>query len=231
MRKVEEAFHDGQYQLQRRVVGKAFYRISHADDIHAALERLYCVRGFSQFALRLMWLFARAGEDTSRLEDAVIDHDVEMLIDTLTPAGQAQDGGGGASPAVPPLPAQEMEAFYESLHRFGRAVGEMKRRAFEGDQFKGADEDSLYHVLSETGTLHEAARAVGKDDVVKFSTACTGFINYALEHGLTHDARVMNMLEHANLTLQTVLEATGTEEYDSLSKSAELLANPKELLS
>jgi len=228
LRKVEAAYHDGEYERERLVVEKACFRLSHADDLNAALRRLYCVPGFDQFALRLMWLSEHSSEETNRLEGAVIDYDVEALIGTLRLSGR---GDGEHTRIAPLAPAQAMETFYEALHRFDRVVDEAKRRSFDGDHFKGADEDSLYRVLSEAGSLNQAARAAGQEDVVKFSTACAGFVQYGLDHGFTHDVRIINMLDHANLTLQTVLAASGTEEYDPLHKNVELLQNPREILS
>ncbi len=229
LRKVEAAFHDGEYQAQRLVVGKAFYRISHAEEVNAALERLYCVHGFDQFALRLMWLYEHAGNDLNRIEGAVIDHDIETLIATLRPPAPVEDEHGARIETLTPV--QDMETFHDALHRFGRVLEEVKRRSFEGALFVGADEDLLNQVLAETHSLQKAAQTVGQGDVMKFSTACASFLQYALDHSLTHDVRVVNMLENANLTLQTVLAASGTEDYDSLHKNVELLQNPKDLLS
>jgi hypothetical protein len=228
LRKVEATFRDGENERHRLVVERACLRLSHTDDLNEALRRLYCVQGFDQFALRLMWLFEHASEATNRLEGAVIDYDVESLVGALRLSG---GGDGGGSRMDLQAPAQAMEAFYEALHRFDRVVDEAKRKSFDTGIFKGAGEDSLYRVLSEVGLLDQAARAAGQEDVVKFATACAGFIQYAFDHGLAQDVRIINMLDHANLTLQTVLAASGTEEYDPLQKNIELLQNPKEILS
>ncbi len=228
LRKVELALQDGALRGQRGVMAKVVSRLSHTDDVHASLERLYAVHGYDRFALRLMWLLEHAAERTDRLDGPATEYDVENLLDDLKPLAVVPSGGKDSA-GVSSRP-EGLEVFHESLHAFGRALDDVRRRSFEAHTFVGLEEDSLYQILAHTDALQRAARGVGKEDVVKFTTACSEFVSYALDRGRLRDVRVINMLEHANLTLQTVLAAPGTEEYDSLQKSIELLQNPREVL-
>jgi hypothetical protein len=227
LRKVETALEDGRLRGHRVMMDKVVYRLSHAEDMHGALERLYAVRGYDRFALRLMWLLEHTREQTDRLETSVVDYDVENLIEELKGSENPERDGGKYSAQEP---IEHQEAFHDSLHRFGRILDDVRRRSFDGNAFRGVEEDALHQILAENEALQNAAGAINQHDVVKFTKACSSFVTYALDNGLLHDVRVMNMLDHANLTLQTVLATAGTEEYDSLQKSIELLQNPKELL-
>ena len=228
VRNVELALQDGALRGQRAMMAKIVSRLSHTEDIHGALEHLYAVHGYDRFALRLMWLLEHAAERGESLEGPATEYDVENLLDDLRPLGNTEEGPRGHPGDAPA--ARDLEAFHESLYTFGRVLEDLRRHAFDGRTFRGLEEDALYQVLAETDALQKTARAAGQGDVVKFAAACTGFVTYALDHGHLHDVRVVNMLEHANLTLQTVLAAPGTEEYDSLQKNIELLQNPGELL-
>lgn len=229
LRKVEAACENGALRSQRLMIGKAVYRVSRAEDVREALQRLYCVRGFDRFALRLMWLFEHARGHTDRFETAAIEYDVEMLLACLAGRDSASGAAGQGAP-IDVGAVESLETFHDQLHRFGKVLDSVRRRAFVGDVYQGLTEDALDSIRSEAELLERAALPAGQHDVGRFARACVDFLQYAQDHALSGDVRIINMLENANLTLQTVLAAKGTEEYDSLQKNIELLQNPRDLL-
>jgi hypothetical protein len=228
LRRVETSLAEHDNQVAGSLVSKITLRVSQADNVQEALEMLYCVEGFDRFALRLMWSLEKMGIQTSDLNGTVMDYEIEKLIeDARLPLR-----GKSFLPTVVKevAPDEALDRFYEALHKFGRILGESKRKAYIDGAFKGIDAEVVYRILNETAALQQAADAVGKQDAKKFAEAVAGFINYALDHELLADVRIVNILENANLTLQTVLEAAGPDDFDSLSQTIELLQRPKDLL-
>ncbi len=60
--------------------------------------------------------------------------------------------------------------------------------------------------------------------------AFTFFATHVIEHRILQDARVLHLIDTANLTLQTVLETAVAEDFDSLYQTIALLESPRTLL-
>ena len=95
---------------------------------------------------------------------------------------------------------------------------------------QGVEESRIYDILNELASLGEQAADAGKRDLSQFVSACSGFAQYVLDNSRLHDVRVVNILDNANITLQTVFETTGVEDNDSLQSTIQLLKQPKDLL-
>lgn len=215
-------------EAARGVLGKIAQRVSAERSIKDALEILYSVEGYEAFALRLLWCLDRAGISSPALNKAVIDHEVGRLgsLFMQTMNGRWSETVGALTPPI----SEPLESFYESLHRFGRCVEQCKRRAGEADEFQGVETDALYRLLNECSLLETASLNAGRGDVTSFAVAFAGCVQHIIDHDLHRDIRSLNIIESANLTLQTSLEAVGGEDDDSLRQMVALLRHPEGLL-
>ncbi|MFN0159196.1 MAG: hypothetical protein ACKVRP_14140 [Bacteroidota bacterium] len=228
LRQVENSLDGSNSEYARGILGKVIHRIAHASSLPESLESLYSVEGYDEFALRLMWVLERAGVSTDDLALGVMDYDVAQLGSAFQ---NAVTGRSPASlPQISPQAVQSLEDFYEALHSFGRSVEDFKRRCAANSDGVSIDHDAFYRLLNHAGLVEIASLAVGKVEVAVFAAAVSKFIHHVLDKELFHDVRVMNILENANLTLQTATESTGGEDFDSLQQMTALLVQPSELL-
>lgn len=215
----------GGRQAELSMIEKIVHKITHTENVTEELERLYSVHGFDQLALRLMWSLERGGMESNTLESSLIDYEVETLNSLM----RSLRNGKKDKKQAQPLPSlKPLDDFYESLHRFGRVIEELRRKSFENESFKGVDQDLLYRVLNESTSLQHYATQADKTDVIKFAEAFSALVQFVMDHRLFNDVRVVHILENANLTLQTILETAGEE--DSLQQTIELLRTGRSLL-
>jgi hypothetical protein len=227
LRRVESLLSNGGHADEASKVGRIMQKVAQADDIHDALEVLRKVEGLDDFALRLMWLLDVAEKGEVGLENGVMDYQASVL-GTLITAGTGVKSRENVA-AVTPLP-DRIDQLYVSLHKFGRAIEELKRHSIGDGVFAGVEERRICDILNELASLGEHAADSGKKDLSQFVSACSGFAQYVLDNGVLHDVRVVNILDNANITLQTVFEAAGAEDLDSLQSTIQLLSQPNELL-
>jgi len=227
LRRVENHLSEGNHSGEAAKVGKIMQKVAQADDIREALDVLCRVEGFDAFALRLMWLLHIAERGEVGLENGVMDYQASVL-GALIPRGIVAESGKNAG--VLTLLPDQIDNLYISLHKFGRAIEELKRHSIEDGVFGEVEESRIYDVLNELASLGEQAVDAGKRDLSQFVSACSGFAQYVLDNRLLHDVRVVNILDNANITLQTVFETAGIEDNDSLQSTIQLLNQPKELL-
>ena len=228
LRKVETWLSDHSHSTEASRVGKLIQKLAQADDMHEALSALYRVEQFDQFALRLMWLMEAAERGDAGLENGMMEYQATVLGDLVVNAFKTDSAAREI--AGPRMLPDQIDNLYVSLHKFGRGVEELKRGSLEGGIFKGIQENRLYRILNELASLKEAAVAAGKEQVIHFGDACSEFIQYVLDNGLLNDVRIVNVLDNANITLQTVFEAAGIEDNDSLLSTIQLLKRPQDLL-
>ncbi len=227
LRKVEASLVSGGRQAELSMLEKIVYKISHTENIGEELERLYGVHGFDQLALRLMWSLERGGVESSALESSLIDFEVETLNSLIRSLRNGEKQEKEVQHLSSPKP---LDDFYQSLHRFGRVIEELHRKSFENDSFKGVDQDLLYRVLNESTSLQHYATQVDKTDVIRFAEAFSSLVQFVIDQRIFEDVRVVHILENANLTLQTILETAGDEDYDSLQQTIELLRTGRSFL-
>ncbi len=224
LRHVESSLAGPGTELLRTRLGKVVQKISRADDLPGALETLYAVEGFDAVALRLMWVTERPVQATDVLEHEVMEYEVRQMVWILRPSPAAD------RVALPPAAERPLDEFYEALHRFGKCVDGLRRPLPSKAEGNNGETDRLYHLLNECGTLEAAASRAGNDAAVRFCAAFGAFTQYALDEHRTADERVLNVLESANVTLQTVLETCSVEEDDALQNMISLLNDPRRLL-
>jgi hypothetical protein len=175
-----------------------------------------------------MWLSEAAERGDVGLETGLLEYEAALLgnLALRTP------GSGGADEAAPAEPdsGDDIDDLYVSLHKFGRAVEGLKRASSQPGGKGSAPENLLFGILGEIASLKEKAQIARKGEVTQFCDACAGFIQYALDNGRLQDVRIVNVLDNANITLQTVFETAGVEDNDSLESTIQLLQRPHDLL-
>jgi hypothetical protein len=210
------------------VVEKTIREIASASDVRDSLEQLYSVRGFDQFALRLMWLWEQASKGL--VDEGNMEHEVETLGTLLNLVVVEVE----PSPPPPDPPAtldgKAYDGFYEAIRKFGRTIEEFKKKSFDQENFKGIQQDLLGRILDQTAALQQTAAALGKEDIVRLAIVITNFIHYVIERALLKDVRIVNILDNTNLSLQGACDSTEPESLDALQQTVEMLQNPKNLL-
>jgi len=224
LRRVESSLSGRGTELLRARLGKVIQRLSHADDLQGALENLYAVEGFDTLAMRLMWMLEKPVPPSDGLENVVMDYEVDQMSWILRPYAEA-------SPApMPPSSERPLDAFYEALHRFGKSVEGLRRPLPPASDGEPAEVDLLYRLLNDCAALETSAVEAGNETVVRFCRAFGRFTQYVLDEQRIPGERVLNILDNANMTLQTVLESCTMEEDDALHNMIALLDDPQRLL-
>lgn len=227
LRKVEARLSDQSHASEASRVGKIIQKLAQAHDVHEALKALYRVEQLNEFALRLMWLVDAVERGEVGLENGVMEFQATALSNL---AVEAFNANGAVKATSERIASAQVDDLYVSLHKFGRLTEELKRSSLEAGVFQGINENQLYNILNELASLKENAVASGKQDAAQFGEACSEFIQYVLDNELLNDVRIINILDNANITVQTMFEAAGIEDNDSLQSTIQLLKRPKELL-
>ena len=226
LRKVESWLGDHDHPADASRVGKIIQKLAQAEDIQEELDKLYSVEGCDRLALRLMWLLSVEEKGEVGLENGVLDHQASVLSDLVLQSS----GDEHSSRNEPKELSEQLDDLFVSLHKFGKVIEELKRASFVNGEFGGIQESQLYGILNELESLKESARVADRNEAVEFAAACGVFVQYAIDGSILNDVRVVNVLDNANLTLQTIFEAVGVEDNDSLQSTIELLKQPGDLL-
>jgi len=229
LRSLEAHLIGGGFRPQAERVAALIKRIQEGGDPDPVLRQLYRVDGWSTIALRLLWYEHKAREiDAESLERNVKDQHVRELFDEVVQTGGVSTTPVDQGEKPPKKPASQNVA--EALERFDAAVGILKQRSLQGDDFIGIEQPLIEILQEETDALRAAAETEGNQDIVKFCTALSIFLVYVVDKSRTGDVRTLNIIDNANLTLQTVLQAMGASDYDSLQQTTQLLEHPGTLM-
>lgn len=216
------------FRPQAERIAALVKRLKETGDPDAVLRQLYGVRGWDTIALRLLWYEYKAREtDVQALERTMMDKHMRELFDAVVKTGGVSTAPPPQSPA-PSVPTSQ--DITEALERFDAAVGILKQRSLQGDDFIGIEQPLIEILQEETDALRGVASAEDNQDIVKFCTALSIFLVYIIDKGRTNDVRTMNIIDNANLTLQTVQQTMGAADYDSLQQITQLLENPGTLM-
>lgn len=207
-------------------LGTIIQKISRADNVHQALEMLYWVPGFEDFAIRLMWCLERNGVVYSDTANEVVDYEVWHLKAALNHSSN----GSALHGTIPGIVPQPLDDFYDTLHNFSRSVEEVRRKFLQTEETKDVDSEVLYRIMSDIEDLKRTSKKAGKEQVIRFADSAAIFLQHVVDHDKSNDRRVVHILDHANRTLQTVMEAVGIEEYQSLNEVSAMLSAPEQLL-
>jgi hypothetical protein len=226
LRKLESRLIESEHHLEGGRVGLIVQRLSKADNIRSVLADLYTVEGYDRFALRLMYYGETVKDALGAMPDErLVDHHVRELFAALL-----SHPAPAATPEVQESPAETNADLGRLLEEFEASLQALKRCSFKDEAFTGVDRESLEGFLQKTNDLGVIARKEKVVDVARFSAACSTFVHYALDQGLLKDVRVINILDNASLTLQTVLQTAGEENVDALQQMVQLLEDPSTLL-
>jgi hypothetical protein len=224
LRRLESRLMESGQHLEGGRLGLIIQRFSKTDNLRGALRDLYAVEGYSSFALRLMYYSDTITETLGgEPEEALLDFHVQELYEVLqsaaapTPAGPASGSGEGTD-------------LKKGLEKFGASLQAVKRGAYKDDVFAGINRSSLTALLQHVNDLGEIARRERAADIARFSSACSTFLRYVLDHEMLKDVRAVNIIDNAGLTLQTTLHTVGEENFDSLQQMVQLLEDPATLL-
>jgi hypothetical protein len=224
LRKLEFSLSERGRQRDAGRVGQIIQRIARADDVRAALRTLYAVEGYDRLAQRLLYYADKMGPFLTELpDDRLINYHVGKLYEALVDAGSAEPRQKLVR--LPPSSdvSQGVEEFVAALH-------ELRRNATEGEQFREIRRDDLERLLQKAHDLGGTAQRGGSPDIARFAACASTFVRFVLDRSLSKDIRVVNILDNAVLTLQTVLPSVGADDYDSLAQTNQLLADPATLL-
>jgi hypothetical protein len=196
------------------VIRRALSLTQHLD---AGLESLYGVRGYDRFALRLMW-YAEKGRDpfASTPTHDVISRRADEILSLLP--------SESPSPAV--AGSEEPKTIAAAVDDFGVTIEAVKRGAFRDGLFSEVTDDMAARLGSSVQPLGRAAALEENSDVARFADAVGRFLGLVRARSFSRDVRVVNLLDSANLTLQTVMQTHAAEDYDSLQEITRLLENP-----
>lgn len=219
--------HEGRDAEARRMRTIAC-KMTVASNVMSALDTLYLVEGFDRFALKLMWYLERSSEvvDQTVGED-VIDYQAVELVESLPPCHPDRRGSEATCALMSARPQRDLAS---ALEEFTSALGAMSRQSMDEENFRGIEENQVATILDRAAALRALATAHGNRDVARFSSAFSLFLRYVVERGMLKDVRVAHFMDSANLTLQTVVETVGAEDYDSLQQCIQLLEDPAALL-
>ncbi len=225
LREVENRLGRNGHPGEALKVGKIMQRLAQADDVQEELENLYKVECFSEFAMNLMWQLKGIEQGTLGSDNGAADHYASELAEILLARlGKTMD-------VTPPVAEPERsDMLTDSQHEVGSLIEELKRRSVILEEFKGIEESQLRKLLGGLLALREQASSLGRGDLARYADACRGFVQYVVDHSLFRDVRVLNILDSANLTLQTALATADVEDHSCLESTIQLLTQPKNLL-
>jgi hypothetical protein len=220
LRLLETSLVNGGHTRDADRVGRVVQRIAASDAIDQALETLYAIDGWEEFALRLIWY---GGTDTDDTGDPFAKELLDYRVATLQGLLLREEPPRETTDAQPPVSGDLSHA----LIAFGVALDELRREAYDGETFIGIPHGRLEALLLDAERLRALATAESSRDIERFLTAFHTFLGYVLRHHLTGDVRVVNLIDNANLMLQTVIETVGAEDFDSLQQTIALLEQPQ----
>jgi len=224
LRKLEFTLAEYGHQREAGRMGQIIQRIARADDVRAAVRTLYMVEGYDRLSLRLLFYSDRMGPfETELPDDSLIDYHVSKLYSTIVDSQP-----GEIRPSARRLPPSQDVT--QGIDGFVAALRDLRRGAMEGEPFRGIQRGHLERLLQRAHDLGATADREGNLDISRFAAASSTFVRYVLDRSIYEDVRVVNILDNAVLTLQTVLPSVGADDYDSLAQTNQLLSDPATLL-
>lgn len=175
----------------QRVFEKIKARINDAPDAGEELKNLYKVKGFSDFAMGLMWMVDRAEKNPGQV--SIGPEDETLLLSAFRKAV-----GEGSPQAVEEAPAQE------SSRVGGGDTGESDPRVFAGqvEQFSESVQSGSggTRMLLEDLTVEcdSVAQQGGVPELVEFATLFGQFLKFISESELFDDVRVINIISNVS---------------------------------
>lgn len=175
---------------ERRVFEGIKNRVVGAPDALAELKYLYKIKGFSDFAVGLMWIAERAAKNPEMA--AVSPEDETLLLSSFRRAvGEhvpppAQSAPPEGTVDVTGAPRGETDkAFAAKLEQFAEAVQ-------SGTEGRGTMLESLFNECEAATTLSNG------EDFKELGTLLAEFLKYIAENELLDDVRVINIVSNVS---------------------------------
>jgi hypothetical protein len=225
LRKLEFLLAQRGEQREAGRMGQIVQRVARADDVRAAIKGLYAVEGYDRLAMRLLYYADTLGPLLTELPDErLIEYHVEQLSRALRKEGDLPR-------AQRPARRSPSEEIAGAINQFVLSLRDLRRGA-EGDGgvFEAIRRGDLEALGGKARDLGVTAERENEADVGRFAAAAGTFIRYVCDRELFRDVRVVNILDNAVLTVQTVLPSVGADDFDSLTQTIQLLADPATLL-
>ncbi len=225
LRKLEFLLAQRGEQREAGRMGQIVQRVARADDVRAAIKALYAVEGYDRLALRLLYYADTLGPLLTELPDErLIDYHVEQLNRALLKEGAAPR-------AEQPVRRSPSEEIAGAINQFVISLRDLRRGAEgEGGVFEAIVREDLEALGQKARELGVTAEREKEADVSRFAVAAGTFIRYVCDRELFRDVRVVNILDNAVLTVQTVLPSVGADDFDTLTQTIQLLSDPATLL-
>jgi hypothetical protein len=199
---------------QRTVFEKVRERLTSASDLNAELRSIYRVKGFSDFALCLMWIVERVERDPLML--AASPEDETLVFSSFRRAlgeGLSVEAGAGA-PTEPAAGAGSGDPV-----DFSFLIEQFTERVQSGDE--------SWAVLLEN-VLIECNAVLGGEypqDYKEFCGLMSEFLDYISQNQLMDDIRVLNILANIPTPVAQWANAAPDERAGLLDEATSVLWN------
>jgi hypothetical protein len=174
----------------QRVFANIKARLTDAPDAGEELKNLYKVKGFSDFAMGLMWMVDRAEKNPGQV--SIGPEDETLLLSsfrkamaeaapqaaTAAPTPEVTQSGGGPGGSDPKAFAAQVEQFAESVQ-----------------SGSGGTRMLLEDLVTECDSVVQQG---SEPDFVELATLFAGFLKYISENELFDDVRVINILSNVS---------------------------------
>jgi len=203
------------------VMSRIVARFARSENVHDELHRLYRVNGMDRLALRLMWSVEQLGSVSRHTEEVYLRRESDQICGEFLHVLHGKrlmqtDGLSADLLAV----LKDISARVDSLE--GTPAG-------DGD-YGGVDEQKIFGVLKSIEALQAIAAQQRKHRVLQFAIVFRNFLRFVLDRKMFSDVRIVHILEHANLSLQSILLESREEGQDTLQETTDLLKDPETLL-
>jgi len=174
----------------QRVFESIKARLTDAPDAGEELKNLYKVKGFSDFAMGLMWMVDRAEKNPGQV--SIGPEDETLLLSSFrkamaevapqtaaaTPVDEVARPGGGTGESDPRVFAGQVEQFAESVQ-----------------SGSGGTRMLMEDLAAECDSVVQQG---GDPEFVEFATLFAGFLKFISENELFDDVRVINILSNVS---------------------------------
>lgn len=180
----------------QRVFESIRARLTDAPDAGEELKNLYKVKGFSDFAMGLMWMVDRAEKNPGQVsigpeDETLLLSSFRKAMAEVSPQAAAathvqdlvQAGGGGTGEADPTVFAGQVEQFVEAVQG---GSGGMRML--------------LEDLVAECDSV---VLRGGAPDLVEFTTLFGEFLKFISESELFDDVRVINILSNVSSSVSS----------------------------